>query len=232
MSKNKKRRVNIEIFDIADISPLTNKQKDAFDSNKNLILCGSAGCGKSFLASFFAVTDLSKGRYKNIVLIRSAVPSRDMGFLPGNDQEKARIYEEPYYGIFSEILGRGDAYTIMKQKNVLDFMTTSYLRGITINDSVIIVDECQNALFSELNTIMTRVGNNCKVIFCGDFKQTDLKLNGMRDFLNVVDKMPEDFDIIEFGPEDIVRSDLVRRYIVACERLQKEKSNAQSCSVK
>ena len=215
--RKKQRKVDVEFFDIADIEPLTDNQSKAFSSNKNLILCGSAGCGKSFLASYFGLMNISRRRQKNITIIRSAVPSRDMGFLPGNESEKSRIYEEPYIDIFSELLGRGDAYSILKSKNFLHFMTTSYLRGITLRNSYIIIDECQNASFSELNTIMTRVGKNCKIVFCGDFKQSDLKDNGMKKFLSILEKLKDEFDLIEFGTDDIVRSGLVKKYLIACE---------------
>jgi phosphate starvation-inducible protein PhoH len=217
---SKKRHKKAETFDLADIQPLTDNQKLAFNSNKNLIMSGSAGTGKSFLACYFACEGMVKRKQENIVLIRSAVPTRDLGFLPGNDKEKAAIYEEPYYDIFSEILQRGDAYEILKKKQALFFMTTSYMRGITLTDCTIFVDETQNMTFHELDSIITRVGENCRIIFCGDFKQADLKKNGMHQFISVIKEMEEDFDIIEFTSDDIVRSDFVKRYIKTKERLE------------
>lgn len=219
MPRKRGKRLNPETFDIADIYPLTDNQKLAFKSDKNLVLCGSAGCGKSFLSCYFAVSDISSKEYRNIVLIRSAVPSRDIGFLPGTQAEKTRVYEEPYYSIFAELLGRGDSYDILKQKGLLQFTTTSFLRGLTVRDSVIIIDEVQNMAFTELNTIMTRVGENCRVIFCGDFKQADLKNNGMQQFLSIINALIDDFDIIEFNQQDIVRSGLVKRYLIASDKL-------------
>lgn len=221
-AKKRGGRINNDVFDIANIKPLTDNQRKAFDSEKNLVLCGAAGSGKSFLACYFAVSELSTYNYTNIVIVRSAVPSRDIGFLPGTDKEKIRIYEEPYYGIFSELLGRGDAYEVLKAKNVLNFATTSYLRGVTFRNSFIILDECQNLEFKELDTLITRLGDNCRIVICGDFRQTDLRKNGMQKFLKVIDKMPEDFDVVEFTTEDIVRSGLVARYLKTVEAMNED----------
>jgi phosphate starvation-inducible PhoH-like protein len=142
-----------------------------------------------------------------------------LGFLPGNEKEKASIYEEPYYDLFSEILCRGDAYEILKKKENVSFRTSSYTRGITFRDAVVIVDECQNMTLHELDSLITRIGDNCRIIFCGDFKQADLKKNGMHSFLEILKRMKDDFDIIEFTPDDIVRSEFVKRYIKTKEKL-------------
>jgi len=119
---------------------------------------------------------MTKSKYEQLVIIRSAVPTRDIGFLPGTEKEKSAVYEEPYKEIAIELFGRGDAYEILKQKNLVDFMTTSFIRGITLKDAVVLIDECQNMSFHELDSIITRMGRNCRVIFCGDFRQADLKL--------------------------------------------------------
>ena len=197
-----------------EIEPLTRNQVKAFESKKNLILHGLAGTGKTFISSYLAYDDMSKGIYDKLVIIRSAVPTRDMGFLPGTEKEKASVYEEPYKDIANELFQRGDAYGIMKQKNLVEFMTTSFIRGITLRDAVIIIDECQNMSFHELDSIITRMGENCRVIFCGDFRQADLKQNGMKDFMQILKRM-ELFDFIDFKVEDIVRSDFVKSYIIA-----------------
>ena len=146
------------------------------------------------------------------MVIRSAVPTRDIGYLPGNEEEKTRIYEEPYKDITRELFQRGDAYQTLREKKLIDFMTTSYIRGLTFNNCIIIVDECQNMSFHELDSIITRVGNNCRIIFCGDFFQSDLKQNGLKSFLAITKAMNE-FDFIEFGISDIVRSDFVKNYL-------------------
>ena len=199
---------------LQNIEPLTVNQTRAFSSSNNLVLHGLAGTGKTFISSYLAYYQIEQGHLNNLVLIRSAVPTRDIGFLPGTDKEKSAVYEEPYKDIATELFDRGDAYEIMKQKGLVQFMTTSFIRGITLRNSCIIVDECQNMSFHELDSIITRVGENCRIIFCGDFRQSDLKRNELLGWLKMLERMKE-FDFIEFGVDDIVRSDFVKKYIIA-----------------
>ena len=199
---------------LAEIEPLTKNQLEAFESDKNLILHGIAGTGKTFISCYLAFDDMVKGVYNNLVIIRSAVPTRDIGFLPGSEKEKASVYEEPYKEIALELFQRGDAYEILKTKGLVHFMTTSFVRGITLKDAVIMVDECQNMSFHELDSIITRVGTNCRVIFCGDFRQSDLKTNGLESFMEILKNMGA-FDFIDFEIKDIVRSEFVKDYIIA-----------------
>jgi phosphate starvation-inducible PhoH-like protein len=199
---------------LTEVEPLTRNQVKAFDSTKHLILHGLAGTGKTFISSYLAFDDMAKGAFEKLVIIRSAVPTRDIGFLPGTEKEKSSVYEEPYKDIANEIFGRGDAYGILKQKSLVEFMTTSFIRGITLKHAVILIDECQNMSFHELDSIITRIGQGCRVIFCGDFRQADLKQNGMQDFMKILKRMG-DFDFIEFEVEDIVRSEFVKNYIIA-----------------
>ena len=208
------KTINGSGLEIVEIEPLTRNQVRAFESERNLILHGVAGTGKTFVSCYLAYDDMAKGVYDKLVIIRSAVPTRDIGFLPGNEKEKASVYEEPYKDIAIDIFGRGDAYQILKTKNLVEFMTTSFIRGITLRDATIVIDECQNMSFHELDSIITRVGQNCRVIFSGDFRQSDLKNNGMNDFFAILKRMKL-FDFIEFGIEDIVRSDFVKSYIIA-----------------
>ena len=203
-------------LELAEIEPLTRNQLRAFESDKNLVLHGCAGTGKTFISCYLAFDDMTKNQYEKLVIIRSAVPTRDIGFLPGTEKEKSSVYEEPYYDISIDLFERGDAYQILKTKRLVHFMTTSYIRGITLRDAVILIDECQNMSFHELDSIITRVGENCRVIFCGDFSQSDLKQNGMKEFFEVLASMNR-FDFIEFGVEDIVRSGFVKEYIIAKE---------------
>ena len=210
----KNRTLNSSGLVLHHIEPLTRNQVLAFESERNLVLHGVAGTGKTFISCYLAFDDMTKGVYKQLIIIRSAVPTRDIGFLPGSEKEKASVYEEPYKDIAVELFQRGDSYEILKTKGLLHFMTTSYLRGITLKDAVIIVDECQNMSFHELDSIVTRVGTNCRVIFCGDFRQADLAKNGLQDFIRVLKAM-EQFDLIDFEIKDIVRSDFVREYITA-----------------
>lgn len=197
-----------------EIEPLTQNQLKTFESSKNLVLHGVAGTGKTFISCYLAFDDMIKGLFDKLIIIRSAVPTRDMGFLPGNEKEKSAVYEEPYKNIAIELFGRGDAYEILKTKGLVYFMTTSFIRGVTIQDSVILIDECQNMSFHELDSIITRVGQGCRIIFSGDFRQADLTKNGLKDFIRVLKAMDK-FDLIDFEIKDIVRSDFVKQYITA-----------------
>jgi len=214
-------------FTLKRFQPLTDNQRNtfaAYEDGKHLLLTGTAGTGKSFLSLYLGMTDIMDNKtHQKLVIVRSVVPTRDMGFLPGSNKEKSKVYEAPYYSIFSELFGRGDAYEYLKTKNIVEFMSTSFVRGITINDSVIVVDELQNMTPQELHSIFTRIGKNCRVIFAGDIKQTDLnprkEESGFKDFFRVVNRMP-DFQSIEFTRDDIVRSSLVKSYIIVREDLE------------
>ena len=205
-------------LELQEIEPLTKNQLKAFESQQHMVLHGVAGTGKTFIACYFAFDDMTKGEYEKLVLIRSAVPTRDIGFLPGTEKEKASVYEEPYKDICIELFQRGDAYQILKTKGLVHFMTTSFIRGVTLRNATIIIDECQNMPFHELDSIITRVGEGCRIIFCGDFRQADLQKNGLRDFIRIL-KATERFDIIDFEIDDIVRSKFVKDYIIAKEQL-------------
>ena len=216
-------------FGLSKISPLTSTQSEVFDAykdNQNLMLHGVAGTGKTFLSLYLALNDVVQGvdQKKKVIIVRSVVPTRDMGFLPGNQKEKARAYESPYYSICNELFGRGDAYETLKSKGIIEFITTSFVRGITLDNCIVIVDEAQNMAAMELHSAMTRIGQNCKVIFCGDTRQDDLtserkkEESGLSQFMRILKRM-NSFDFIEFGEEDIVRSDLVKEYIITRNRL-------------
>lgn len=227
MSKRKiKKQLQTQIqknhFELKVTLPLTQNQQatfDAYHSGSNLMLHGYAGTGKTYISLYLALEEILTGHspYDKIVIIRSVVPSRDMGFLPGNIKEKIRVYEEPYKEICDELFGRGDGYDVLKMKNIIQFTTTSYLRGMTFKNAIVIVDELQNMSFSELDTVMTRMGDNSKIIFCGDFRQTDLVNDkdkaGLIRFINITKRM-NNFGYIEFDKVDIVRSGLVKDYII------------------
>ena len=160
----------------------------------------------------------SSNLVNDIFIVRSVVSTRDIGFLPGDEQEKVSIYEAPYRSICGEFFNVRDAYDSLKSQGTIKFMSTSFIRGITINDSIVIVDECQNLNFHELDSIITRVGRNSRIIFCGDYTQTDLtKENdkkGILRFMEIIKHIKE-FETIEFDIDDIVRSDFLRSYIIA-----------------
>ena len=175
MANRRSKTLAAASLTLQEIEPLTKNQVLAFDSENNLVLHGIAGTGKTFISCYLAFDDMIKGLYKQLIIIRSAVPTRDIGFLPGTEKEKASVYEDPYKNIAVELFQRGDAYDNLKQKALVHFMTTSYIRGITLKNAVIMIDECQNMSFHELDSIITRVGEDCRVIFCGDFRQADLQ---------------------------------------------------------
>jgi predicted ribonuclease YlaK len=217
--EQKKQKLSLNL---KTINPKTVNQELIFRNfinGKNLLIHGYPGTGKSFLSMYMALSEIEDFReYNNVTIIRSVVPSRDMGFLPGNIKEKSKIYESPYQAICKELYGRDDAYDVLKQKDLLNFETTSFLRGVTLDNSIIIVDECQNMTYQELNTVITRVGNNSRIIFCGDYRQTDLKYDdersGIFTFMKILGKMPKYFTTIELQEEDIVRSGLVKEFII------------------
>lgn len=215
-------------FNLKHFEPLTENQRVTFNSfhHKNLMLHGIAGTGKSFMAMYLSLKEVLNDpdcSFKKIVIVRSVVPTRDMGFLPGNSKEKTKVYEAPYYAICNELFGRGDAYDYLKNKGLVEFISTSFIRGITLNDCIVIVDEMQNATLHELDSVITRIGRNCKVIFCGDFRQSDFtrehERNGLTDFMRVIRSM-KSFDLIEFDAADIVRSSLVKEYIILKDKMR------------
>ena len=208
---------------LQNIYPITNAQQKAFSSflsNRHMLLHGVAGTGKTFISLYLAIKDTldNYNDRTNIEIVRSVVPTRDMGFLPGNQYEKCRVYEQPYQSICTELFNRGDAYDILKRKEIVNFSTTSYIRGLTFTDTTVIVDECQNMTWHELDSVITRLGENTRVIFCGDFRQSDFRWNdernGIHMFMRVIKNM-NSFDFIEFDKEDIVRSELVKEYIIS-----------------
>ena len=217
-------------FGMRPIKPLTPTQSDLFDSYRqgyNIAAIGTAGTGKTMCAMYLALNDvLQKGGYDQVIVIRSAVQTREQGFMPGSMTQKQAVFEAPYTDIVNDLFGRGDAYQILKTKGTVKFMTSSFVRGLTFDNAIIIVDECQSMTYHELDTIITRVGESSKIIFCGDTKQDDLAISrnksdvsGLGEFLRVLKKI-HSFAMIEFKPEDIVRSGLVKEYILAKEFLQ------------
>ena len=214
--KNKSLKAKTGVA-LRSIDPLTAMQKQVFDSGNHMVLKGVAGTGKTFISLYLSFLDIETSLYDRVIVLRSAVPTRDVGYLPGNLLEKISVYEDPYRAIVTDLFGRGDAYSVLKQHDIFRFSTTSYIRGTTIEDSVVIVDECQNMSFHELDSIITRVGENCRIIFCGDFEQTDFSTEsktGLKQFLDILDRT-DLFDFFTFGLEDIVRSGLVKEYLMA-----------------
>ena len=228
-TRQMKRKKPLSSDYLIDIDPLTENQKRLFESyaaQKHLIAYGCAGTGKTFITLYNALRDVLDERtpYERIYLVRSLVATREIGFLPGTHDDKADIYQIPYKNMVKYMFQMpSDAdfemlYGNLKAQETIKFWSTSFLRGTTLDNAIVIVDEFQNLNFHELDSIITRVGENTRICFCGDASQSDLQKtnerNGIVDFMSVLRKMPS-FDIIEFGVEDIVRSGLVKEYIIA-----------------
>lgn len=230
--KQKRTPPKLRIENLREFNPLTETQQkffDLFKKNKMLILHGVAGSGKTFISIYKAIEEvLSKNsKYKKVVIIRSCVQSRDMGFLPGDEKDKMDRYALPYKQITATLFENKDAWMLLEDAGVVEFVSTSFLRGTSYNNSIIILDEKQNCNFEELSTIITRVGENSKIIFCGDYRQTDLRKSndqsGLKKFLEIAALMPS-FNKIEFGIDDICRSALVKEWIIAeIEHSEREK---------
>ena len=221
--------LRIKLDHLKTFDALTENQQLFFDMYKGgayfMGLFGSPGVGKTFLALYKAIEEVldKTNSFKQVVIVRSIVQLRDVGYLPGSLEEKQEIYELPYKEISSTLFGRADAWDRLKEQGHVRFISTTAIRGISIDDAIIIVDENQNLNWSEVNTIITRVGHRSKIIFCGDFKQTDLIKNkhdqtAFHQFREVAKNMPS-FQEIYFTSDDIVRSSLVKNWIVACEKL-------------
>ena len=228
-AKQMKRRKPISAEYLVDIEPLTENQKKLFESykeGKHLVAYGAAGTGKTFISLYNALKDVldETTPYEQIYIVRSLVATREIGFLPGDHDDKSALYQIPYKNMVKYMFQmHSDAdfemlYGNLKSQETIKFWSTSFIRGTTLDNSIIIVDEFQNLNFHELDSIITRVGENSKILFCGDATQSDLtktnERNGISDFMNILRKM-DSFDVIEFGVDDICRSGLVKEYIVA-----------------
>ena len=228
-AKQMKRKKPINTDMLRDIGPLTQNQQvlyDSYASNKNIVAYGCAGTGKTFITLYNALKDVldEKTPYEKIYIVRSLVATREIGFLPGDHEDKSTLYQLPYKAMVKymfEMPTEADfqmLYGNLKAQDTIDFWSTSFIRGTTFDKSIIIVDEYQNLNYHELDSIMTRVGQDSKIMFCGDATQTDLvrtnERNGIVDFMRVL-RLMESVDVIEFGVEDIVRSGLVKEYIIA-----------------
>lgn len=221
-SNNNSRLIGIDArTQLKNITPITPAQEEVFDAfyEDHLFLHGVAGTGKTYISLYLALDELmnKSSSYRDIQIIRSVVPTRDMGFLPKLEKQKLQSYETPYRTIVNELFECGSAYESLRKTSLINFNSTSYIRGMTFYDSIIIVDECQNMNFHELDSVITRIGDNCKIIFCGDFRQSDFKWkdekNGILDFMRIIKSMDR-FSFIEFMQQDIVRSPLVKSYII------------------
>ena len=223
----RKKPINLDFF--KEIKPLTSNQErffDQYDEGKNLVAYGCAGTGKTFITLYRAIQDVldPKTPYEKVYIVRSLVATREIGFLPGDHEDKSWLYQIPYKHMVKYMFQMQDdaafemLYSNLKTQGTIDFWSTSFIRGTTFDNAILLVDEFQNLNFHELDSMITRVGENCKIMFCGDATQTDLvkqnERSGIIDFINILRNMAS-FDIIEFNADDICRSGLVKEYIIA-----------------
>jgi len=227
---NVKKRQAINTDRMVKVEPLTENQSKVFkawDEGKHLFIYGAAGTGKTFCALYKGLYDCLKATpsYDQVYLVRSLVATREIGFLPGDHEDKSSLYQIPYKNMVKYMFEAANdtdfemLYGALKAQETIKFWSTSFLRGVTLDNSVVIIDEMQNLNFHELDSIITRVGENTRIVFCGDAMQTDLRnnneRNGIHDFMRILEVMPDDFAMIEMGIDDICRSGLVRNYLVA-----------------
>jgi predicted ribonuclease YlaK len=228
-AKQMKRKKPVNADYLVDIHPITENQKvlfDSYENGKHIIAYGAAGTGKTFVTLYNALKDVldENTPYEKIYIVRSLVATREIGFLPGDHEDKSDIYQVPYKHMVKYMFQMpSDAdfemlYGNLRAQDTIKFWSTSFLRGTTLDKSIVIVDEFQNLNFHELDSIITRIGEDSKIYFCGDASQTDLQKtnerNGIVDFMKIIRSMPS-FDLIEFGIDDIVRSGLVKEYLIA-----------------
>ena len=228
-AKQMKRKKPINSDFLRDIEPLTDNQKvlfDAYDAGKNVVAYGAAGTGKTFITLYNALCDVldPSTPYEKIYLVRSLVATREIGFLPGDHEDKSSLYQIPYKNMVKymfEMPTDSDfemLYGNLKTQGTISFWSTSFIRGTTLDNAIVIVDAFQNLNYHELDSIITRVGENTKIMFCGDATQSDLtkqnERNGIADFMKILRVMPS-VDLVEFGVDDIVRSGLCKEYLLA-----------------
>ena len=219
----------LKIDHLLTYEPITENQQiayDAWNDGDHLVLCGSAGTGKTFMGMYLALWDVMDKSFEQnkLVIVRSVVPTREMGYLPGSVEEKVDAYTAPYKAIATELFDEKMAYENLEQQGLIEFVSTSFIRGTTLDDCVILVDEMQNLTFHELDSIITRVGRKSRIIFSGDYYQSDLgkesDKKGILDFMNIMEVM-NNFTTVEYGWADIVRSDFVRDYIMTKEMVER-----------
>lgn len=204
-------------------TPNQKKLKELYKKGLSLMCDGVAGVGKTYSVLNLAFEDVldESTPYEKVIIVRSAVATRDIGFLPGTEEQKMEVLEKPYEGICHELFFKDvkSPYKALKHNGYLDFMSTSFIRGITVKKAIVIVDECQNLNYHELKSVITRIGEDAKIFFCGDYAQSDLLKSkndqtGIIKFRNVLERM-KSTDVVTFDKDDIVRGGLVSEFYIA-----------------
>ena len=228
--KQMKRKKPIDKSYMTNITPLTDNQTTAFEAykeGKNLLLHGAAGTGKTFITLYLALQEVLDVTtpYDKIIIVRALVPTREIGFLPGDHEDKSYLYQIPYKNMVRYMFSMPDdnsfqmLYDNLRAQETIDFWSTSFIRGVTLDSAIVIVDEFSNLNFHELDSMITRIGEDSKIMFCGDITQTDLtrekETSGISDFIKIVENMKDVFTCVEFDINDIVRSGLVRSYLIS-----------------
>lgn len=220
--RTKRAEQTLSLKRVQPSTPNQEKAFQAFDAGQHLMLSGMAGTGKTYISLYMALQAVQERDYDKVIIVRSIVPTRDPGFLPGSLKEKTRVYEEPYEYVCTDLYDHDKAYELLRNRGTIDFRTTSYLRGTTMSDCVVVVDEIQNMRYHEIDSVVTRIGTNCRLVILGDYRQSDLlresERGGIQDFIRVADKMKR-FTHVEFGANDILRSDFVKEYLITRDEL-------------
>lgn len=221
MTRKSKPVKNMYLDTLVKLEPKTQTQAEVifdFKDGKHLLLTGYAGTGKTYLAIAMGLEAIKRGYFKRLAVFRSAVATRNQGFLPGTEQDKMAVYEKALYQTFDKLLPIANPYQGLKELGLVNFCSTSFERGVTYDDTVIVVDECQNLTFEEINTLVTRVADTSRIILCGDVLQTDERNSGFKKAMKIIDQMDDHFSHHIFGIDDIVRGGLVRDWIIEVEK--------------
>ena len=210
------------------IKPKTLGQKRYVDSiRKNTIVfgIGPAGTGKTYLAMAMAITAFKNNEVNRIILTRPAIEAgENLGFLPGDLQSKVDPYLRPLYDAIYQIMG-ADAYLHNSEKGLIEVAPLAYMRGRTLDNAFIILDEAQNTTPAQMKMFLTRIGFGSKVVITGDMTQKDLPkgaVSGLDTAVRVLRDI-EDIDIMRLTNEDVVRHPLVQRIVKAYEEYEKKR---------